>query len=175
MFEVNQQFADLSVTTADVAPKRVAKPKAKLSIDGVVNASQFDNDLAQAAAISGNLAAMMRHYVWKGDFTRIADAWTQIEFALEMADDDAEQDTYKKAIANLRTTLNTASKELLVDVNTKEPAPLTVKDGEVVRAATRKTTAKASDPLIEFVKANAKSMTDAQKASAIEAIKALMS
>ena len=174
MFE-SASFIDLNVKPAEtVKPQRVAKPKPALAIDGVVNASQFNNDLAQAAVVAGNLAAMMRHYVWKGDFTRIADAWSEIEVAITLADDDDERDTLKKALASLRATLNTASKEVLVDVVSNEPAPVTVKDGEVVRAKTRNVATKQSDPLIEFVKSNAKLMTDAQKQSAIEAIKALM-
>lgn len=149
-----------------VAPKRVAKPKG--GIVGAINAGEFENDLAQAFAISGNAAAMMRHYLNDvgAGWQHIIVAWDALHLEADLCDDDDKQATYKKIIASFRSTLSTASKELFED-------GLTIKDGEIVKAKARNK-ASNTDPLVEFVKSNKDNLTDAQKASAIEAIKALM-
>jgi len=160
----------LGITRKPVAPKRVTKPESKL-IAGMINASGLENDLAQAFMVAGNAAAMMRHYLnnvgagWK----HIIVAWDMLHAEMAELDSEADADeiaTYKKSIASFRTTLSAASKELFEE-------GLTIKDSQIVKAKTRNK-ASNTDPLVDFAKANANTLTDAQKAAAIEAIKALM-
>jgi len=82
--------------------------------------------LAQACLVAGNVAKSVRDALEQNDEAMIICAWVELE-----------TDEQKDGLAVLRSTLNRESKKLF-------DFPLTVKDGELVAAATRKHKGKAS-------------------------------
>jgi hypothetical protein len=90
---------------------------------------------------------------------------------------EAAEGRGKAALGKVRAQLSDAAKEVHEELGLfynadadKYPGAVVV-DGKIELAAVRIT---KKDPLVEYVKANKGRMTDAQKAAAIEAIKALL-